>query len=239
MMGNSAAPGISVFRMLCVVVAAVVVAAVLYWNLVLDGKLGMRPIPTEPIGVTGSVTLNGKPLGEGKIRAKCLDAAGAVTEADLVADGSFELKLRALSHEVRVIASVPGAGDGAAPIDLSSQPIPVLVAESADRNRWAIAISTEEGKLSIATSIAGGPPVLSGAAPRPGRGAVSTEELSRRSVQAYDTDGDGKLHGAELDEAMTFLGSMLKDPDANGDGYVDSAEILDALRRRQAESIAQ
>ena len=82
------------------------------------------------------------------------------------------------------------------------------------------------------------PAGLAAAQPSAATGGMTLDQfLSRQAgrIMAADTDGDGKVSKAEM-SAMAERGRdparMFDRMDRNGDGYLDAAEIRDALTRR-------
>jgi len=78
-----------------------------------------------------------------------------------------------------------------------------------------------------------GPPgPLPEGAPRPagpGGGFVSPETMVEKGMESFDKDGDAKLNADELREAIGIFGEVLRNADANKDGFVDAEEMLHAL----------
>ncbi len=237
---------VSVTRLILVLVPVVliIVAGFVFMTMFggLDAINNMQPPP--PVVVSGTVTVDGKPLGQGKIQTQPVDAQLAGSVAELQADGSFQLQLaegqlgaHIGEHKVAIVAPKPEGGDGLltppAYADLATTPLMLYVSKNTDLNKWNIQLTTTGDETKVIASAGGATPVPTGGGRAMG-GAVGPEVIAHRTVESYDQDKDGKLHGAELEEALGFLSSMVSEPDGDGDGYVTEAELLAAMLRYRA-----
>ncbi len=61
------------------------------------------------------------------------------------------------------------------------------------------------------------------------------QQVSEAALKAYDTDGDGRIAGAELDQSPALKGA-LKRIDSNSDGAISGAEIKARFEAYQSQS---
>ena len=65
---------------------------------------------------------------------------------------------------------------------------------------------------------------------------INASAAGAAAMKEYDTDGDGKVAGAELDKAPS-LKAALKNLDTDGDGAVSAAEVTARIQKWQASKV--